>query len=205
MSILPRITGSWTSKGQSPGNKRRLFWGPRNLGRVKGGREAAQSQPPTVACSPAWGHRDPGLEGFGIPRRRPPAALTVQAHGLLIAAFLRLSLCPSTPGDSCKKDVVWSAWRGWAWKDLLTVKVLGSTKEDMRMAIRHRKKCSTSLIIREMQIKAISHWSEWPSSKSLRVTNAGEGVGERELSYSFRGNTIWCSHYGELYGEPSEN
>ena len=68
---------------------------------------------------------------------------------------------------------------------------------------------NTANYVREMQIKTTmsitSHQSEWPSSKTLQTTNAGEGVEKREPSYIVGGNVNWYSHYGEQYGGSLKN
>ena len=49
------------------------------------------------------------------------------------------------------------------------------------------------------------HTVRMPIIKKSTTVNAGEGVEEREPSYTVDGNANWYSHYAEQYGGSLKN
>jgi hypothetical protein len=62
-------------------------------------------------------------------------------------------------------------------------------------------KCSTSLAIKEMQIKTSLRFHLLPvimvMIKNRTTTSVGEDVGEKEPLYTAGGNASWCNHSGK--------
>ena len=71
-------------------------------------------------------------------------------------------------------------------------------QQEQRKSAQHRE-------LEKATVRCPSHRLECPLSKSLQITNGGEGVEKREPRYTVGGNTDWCSHDEKQHGGSSKN
>ena len=74
-------------------------------------------------------------------------------------------------------------------------------KDNIQKANKHMKRCSTSLNIREIEIKTTMITPvRMPQINNTGNNRSWQGCGEREPSYTVGGNASWYGHFGKQCG-----
>ena len=80
-----------------------------------------------------------------------------------------------------------------------------SHRRYIRKANTYIKRCSKSIIIKEMHVKTTINYLTTLSSKREEIINAGENVEKRDSSSTAGGNVGWCRHYGKQFKSSSKS